>query len=250
MRIIWAMSVAAFSIGLQFTCPAWADPSNELDHPTGVVSSSQATVTNNATAGGMANAAQYMVNNGYFDQAISTCQKALRKNLDDCDIHKIYAEALEGKLKKEKKDNPDLYAACVREWLIVFRNEKGDERGLTLKGVGLPLMGVFYEDEDHRREAKMHLLDITGTMPRPWETDDVYIKRASRATTSVAGKLMLDNDFTAPADRANAKGNEQNDSSAVSSSSGRARRAYPEGEQSPSGGSSSQGNDALDWIKQ
>jgi hypothetical protein len=175
-----------------------SDSENKNKLPAGYVMSCDGPLSGNSTADHLTLAAQYMVNNQYYDKAIAACQKALRKNMDDCDIHKVYAEALEGKLKKEKKDNPDLFTTCLKEWLIVFRNERGDERGMTIKGIGIPGIMQANMDEDHTMEARAHLYDLTGTVPRPWEPDFLFIKRVcKKANTSVSGRL-LENKFDAP----------------------------------------------------
>jgi hypothetical protein len=207
------------------------DEHNKLPH--GYVRSADGPLSGISTADHLALTAQYMVNNQYYDRAILVCQKALRKNDDDCDVHKVYAEALEGKLRKDKKDNPELYVTCLKEWLIVFRNEKGDERGMTIKGIGIPGIMGANQDEDHTMEAKAHLYDLTGTLPRPWEPDFMFIKRVTKkANTSVAGRL-LNKTFDAPPGAASIEDSEE----LPVNQKGRAAPAE-------------KSSDPLDWLKQ
>lgn len=211
-----------------------ADDRTKSKLPEGYVESADAIVTGNATPAHMALAAQYMVNHDYFDKAIALCQKALRKDDNDADIHKIYAEALEGKLRHDKKDNPDLFQQCLKEWLIVLRYERGPEKGMTFRGIGIPGLLQANEDEDHSMEARMHLVDLTGTSPRAWETDGMYVKRASRIVgTAVSAKLLSSDKaktFEAP-------DNDINNLSAPVAAPAK-RKAAPSSE------------DALDWLKQ
>jgi hypothetical protein len=228
----------AFIIGFAICAPmaAQAETEEQVSKqeklPFGYVRSHDAAMSGNSTADHLALAAQYMVANEYYDRAIAVCQKALRKNGEDCDIHKIYAEALEGKLKKEKKDNPDLYMECLKEWLIVLRNERGDEKGISFRGVGIPGVMKAFEDEDHQLEAKGHLVDITGISPRPWETDTMFLKRASKqSSTAVSGRLLEKNFEASP--------------HAVDMGS-----PTPKSSQSPSADAQPKSTEALDWLKQ
>src|ERR1700760_2424002 len=50
-------------------------------------------------ANSLSRAAEYCLHNQQFDKAIKLSKMALDQNYDDNEIHQIYAEALEGKLK-------------------------------------------------------------------------------------------------------------------------------------------------------
>jgi tetratricopeptide (TPR) repeat protein len=134
----------------------------------------------------LASAAEYCVQIEQYDKAIKLSRQALDKNYDDNEIHQVYAEALEGKLKEQANRDPALFNQCVQEWLIVLRQETGDEKGLTAHGIGIPMMGKLYEDDDRVIPARQHLLKLTGTTPKFWETDNKYLKRI---TTSGANKV-------------------------------------------------------------
>jgi len=139
-------------------------------------------------------AAEYAVQHKYFDQAIKICQQAIAMNDDDADIHMAYADALEHKLRTQKAGarDPNLFMATVREWLIVARNEKGDERGLTnSKGVGIPGMQHMYQDEERSMPAVHHIVRLVGYLPKAKETDQKYLLRvAKQCEYSLNGKVI------------------------------------------------------------
>jgi hypothetical protein len=128
-------------------------------------------------------------NSSNLDQAITLCHKALEKNDDDIDLHEHYAELLEQKFNGQEKPDPTLYMDCAKEWLIVLRNEAGDEDGQTFHGIGIPFSGKFYRDEGHQMLARKHLISLTGEAPKGWETDAKYLQRISKHS-SVGGKVL------------------------------------------------------------
>jgi tetratricopeptide (TPR) repeat protein len=167
------------------------DSADEADgseaHP---VSSMQAfSGSAHQTADGILIGADYTSKDGNYDKAIALLRQAIKKDNDDLDIHLSLAEALENKLKAQDERDQSLFNECVKEWLIVLRNEKGAESGLTFHGLGF--MGARYEDDLHAGLARVHLKDLTGSEPRGWETDARYIKRVCKpANTDVSGKIV------------------------------------------------------------
>jgi hypothetical protein len=108
------------------------------------------------------------------------------------DVHLAYADALEHKLKGQKEKDPNLFIAAVREWLIVLRNEKGDERGIT-NGAGLAIPGLqhMYRDEERSVPALQHIVALVGYPPRMHETDHMFLKKvAKQCEASVKGTVM------------------------------------------------------------
>jgi hypothetical protein len=134
--------------------------------------------------------ADFAKRNGRCDESIRLAQEALKRQDNDLDLHEQYAEALEHKLESMQEEDPVLFNQCVKEWLIVLRNEAGDERGLSFHGISI--MGHLYADEDHSIEARAHLVGLTGRAPKPWETDAKYLERVLRRET-VKGKIVKDN---------------------------------------------------------
>jgi hypothetical protein len=136
--------------------------------------------------------AEYCLKNGYTDKALLLIKHSLERNYDDIDLHKVYAEALEKKWNTQvgKKKDPDIFNACVIEWLIVMRQEVGWEK-LTRGGLGIPGIGKLYEDEDQTIPAQQHLLTLTGVLPRVREADDKYLKKVLKPSTAgVKGKIL------------------------------------------------------------
>jgi hypothetical protein len=155
-----------------------------------VVSIDGLTDLSQANAATLGMAAYYADRNGDDpDKAIVLYRKAIEKDNNDIDLHLRYAELLEYKFNREGESDSQLYNDCVREWLIVLRNEAGDEKGLTFHGIGLPLSGTLYGDEHRVILARKHLVSLTGIAPKAWETDAQYLQRAAKRA-SVRGKLL------------------------------------------------------------
>ncbi len=140
-------------------------------------------------SGAYARQAEYCLKHGYVDQAIKLCQLSLGKK-DDPDLHQIYATALEQKIRGQDEKDPALFAKCVAEWLIVLR-QSGGEENLSFHGIGLPGAGKFWEDEDRSMPAKQHIQQLTGHLPKVWETNERFVKRVTKQfESSVSGKLL------------------------------------------------------------
>lgn len=164
---------------------------SDLPNHSGVVESIEGSATPYATANQLELAADYCVTNHNYDQAIDLCKRALMADDNDLDIHKSYAQALEGKWRAEHSHDANLFNACLREWLIVMRTERGEEKLPSFHGITVPGYGHLYRDEDYEMEARMHLRQLTGSTPKAWETDAAYLKRAGQETTStVTGKIL------------------------------------------------------------
>jgi hypothetical protein len=124
-----------------------------------------------------------------FDKAILFARRSIQENGDDGDLHRIFAEALEGKLELQKEKDPALFKECVEEWLSVMRSGHGDERGLNVEGVG-GIGDFFYKDDEHYIIARHHLVGLTGVAPKPWETNARYMKRVLKPKPGVKGNLV------------------------------------------------------------
>lgn len=143
-------------------------------------------------ASSMMMSAEYSTRMGYTEQAIKQSRRALQRDPDDIDLHQQLAEALESKIKTQDERDPYLYNECVKEWLMVLRNEVGDEAGLTWHGIGIPKMQTLYQDSARGGVAKVHLLELTGSMPKAWETNAKYLKRIAKdADAHVNGKILV-----------------------------------------------------------
>lgn len=138
------------------------------------------------TSGALLLQAKQCMRQHNYNKALRLLKRALKLNDDDMDIRVLYAEALDEKLSHQVEKEPDVFNDCVKSWLMVARQEVGDEKGMTFKGIGI--MGSQYADQDWVLKAKKRLRTLTGYSPKPWETDDRYLKKVLRpAETSVSG---------------------------------------------------------------
>jgi tetratricopeptide (TPR) repeat protein len=144
------------------------------------------------TPGALLLGAQYATEMGHYEDAIKICRQALKVDYEDADLHKIFADALEQKLRRQKEPDPTLFNECVREWLIVYRGLVGEDKGMGINGIN-PL-GHLFEDEDRAIPARYHLVKLTGRAPRPWESNMKYLNKVLKPTEStVAGKVLHTN---------------------------------------------------------
>lgn len=130
-------------------------------------------------------ARQHLRHHDYL-RAIALLKQAVKLDSDDLDVRCLLAQALEEKLSHQQNKDGDDFNLCVHNWLAVARGQGGEEKGLTYKGVGLGV-GLF-QDEERAILAKRRLKSLTGYLPRPWETNDRYLRRVLRpASTTVSG---------------------------------------------------------------
>jgi len=141
---------------------------------------------------------QYMqseisLRNNDVNRAIQMGRRAVELDPDDIDARVALGEALYTKWKKQKKHpDPVIYNECVKTWLMVLRNVVGDEKGMSHKGISIPLAQTFFEDEDRGIIAKERLAAVCGRVPKFWETNNKYLSKVllPEATTSVAGTVL------------------------------------------------------------
>jgi tetratricopeptide (TPR) repeat protein len=173
-------------------------PNEQDNSPLPTVTSIDAFNEGEQTADSLLMSAEYYKHNGNYQKAFELCKRALDMGYNDIDIHKTYAELLEQKLKSQKDQNHELLDQCIKEWLIVYRTEVGNEKGLSYHGINP--FGHLYEDEDRSIPAGFHLQSLAGRKPKPWETDNQYIEWVNKPSTEVAGKLL-----TKPAENSGSK---------------------------------------------
>ncbi len=127
------------------------------------------------------------------DRAIELARRAMRRNPDDMDVHKALAEALDRKLENQTDKDPAVFAECVKEWLIVMRNGVGLEKGTNFRGMGF--LDHLYGDDEYYGEARQRLKHLTGFVPKPWESNEKYLRRVLQpAQAEVKGKLLKKSD--------------------------------------------------------
>jgi tetratricopeptide (TPR) repeat protein len=182
-------TVKAIIPGAAILCLQFSAPSCEAQNVSPKATKSIDALSNSRTANtnDLSMAADYNLNNGQVDQAITACRKAIRKDPDNMEAHELYAEALERKIESLKNTDPELMRDCISEWLIVYRNEVGEEKGLGFHGISP--FGHLYEDDGYAIKARQRLTAIAGRAPHPWETNARYLKSVLRHA-SVSGKII------------------------------------------------------------
>ncbi len=178
------------AITITFSPPALADGDKDSSYQP--MTSMEAThKLGLSSASNLNTAAEFALNDGDYNKAINLCREALEKENNDPDIHLVYARALEEKLKDQENRDPYIYKTCVKEWLMVFRNESGDENNIGWHGLALPAMTYLYQDEGRVIMARNHLVKLTGRAPKPWETDSRFLAKVLKSDESkLRGKVV------------------------------------------------------------
>ena len=186
------------SMILLFLTPVVALADDEDDSgqlPQGTVRSTDAILSPHAPADQKLQQSEYARLHGYYDLAIKYAQNALIDDPDDIDSHVAYAEALEAKLHRQKQKDFKLFMASVREWLLVSRAERGEEKGLTNShGLGIPGMQYLYQDSDRHTLGNQHLKALVGWLPKVHETDHKYLDRVEKAAQEMVDGKVVDKD--------------------------------------------------------
>jgi len=134
-------------------------------------------------------ARQHLRHHNYL-RAIALLKQAVKLDSDDLDVRCLLAQALEEKLSNQQEKNGDDFNLCVQNWLAVARSQGGEEKGMTFKGIGLGV-GLF-QDEERAILAKRSLKSLTGYLPKPWETNDRYLRRVLKpSSATVSGVIRL-----------------------------------------------------------
>jgi len=144
----------------------------------------------NETAHTLSLEAKQLLRHHNYNKALRLLTKAIRLDDDDMECRVLYAEALDEKLNHQADKDPDIFNKCIKSWLMVARNEIGDEKGMTFKGLGIPGIAGRFADEDYALKAKKRLKVLTGYSPKAWETDNHYLKKVLKpAETSVSAVI-------------------------------------------------------------
>jgi len=189
--IFLAFLHAAFAIKVQGENQPEDAPDAEVSELPAAVPNERALELGRVSGDTLMAQAELSLRSRNFDKAIQFARRSIQENGDDADLHRIYAEALEGKLELQKEKDPSLFGTCVEEWLSVLRSGNGEERGLNVHGAG-GIADFFYKDDEHYILARHHLLALTGSMPKAWETNSRYLKRVLKPKPGVQGALVGD----------------------------------------------------------
>ena len=126
---------------------------------------------------------------GDLSIALSKAKRSLQLDNDDIDAHCLYAGVMQAQLNAQTEKDPNLFNHCVEEWLSVMRNHSGEEDKMRVHGINP--FGDLFHDEDRSIEAKAQLRKLTGAVPRTFETDNHYLKRVLRPSTSSVSAAVV-----------------------------------------------------------
>jgi hypothetical protein len=126
--------------------------------------------------------AEMAIQRQQWDQAVRWLRKSIKANDDDIDTHKALAVCLENKLEQQEDKNGPVYKECLNEWLIVLRNMKGSEKGLSKKNGSSPTNNKKWEDEEGAGMARTHIMKLTGLEPKQRESNNKFLARVTKAT--------------------------------------------------------------------
>lgn len=136
---------------------------------------------------------------GQSEKAIQYLKRSVNEKGDDLDSRAAYAAALELKYRHQVDKDPDLFRECVAQWLYVLKTVAPEEQGVSV-------LKFLYKDEERDMPAKTHIKALTGTLPKPFESQGKFLARVCRGQRSVSGSVLR----AAPAgDRAARKGNSE-----------------------------------------
>jgi hypothetical protein len=142
----------------------------------GVVSSDQLLELGTPTADSLRLTGEQFMRMGNLDRAIMVLQKAVEMTPSDMDGRILYATALEKKLTKQEDRDPQLYNFLVKQWLYVLK--KADFM-------------------DQNAQGQAHLVALTGTSPRKYESRARFLARVMLPDSDDAREELNKRRFTA-----------------------------------------------------
>ncbi|HEY9682112.1 MAG TPA: hypothetical protein V6C86_11080 [Oculatellaceae cyanobacterium] len=142
----------------------------------GVVQSDQLLELGTPTADSLRLEGEQFLRMGNLDRAIMVLQKSVEMAPSDMDGRILYATALEKKLKSQDDRDPQLYNFLVKQWLYVLK--KAD----------------FL---DQNAVGQSHLVALTGTYPRKYESRARFLSRVMLPLNDDAREELNKRKFTA-----------------------------------------------------
>ncbi len=142
----------------------------------GAVSSDQLLELGTPTADSLRMSGEQYLRMGDVDKAIVALQKSVEMSPSDMDGRILYATALEKKLKSQEDRDPQLYNFLVKQWLYV--KKKADFLNQNAQG-------------------QAHLVALTGTSPRRYESRERFLSRTLVPVDSDARLALNKRKFTA-----------------------------------------------------
>ncbi len=134
-------------------------------------------------------ASEFALRADRVERAIQLARRSIKQFPDDMDAHKALAEALDRKLELQVEKDPTLFEECIKEWLVIMRNGVGFEKGINFRGIGI--FDHAYGDDEYYEVAKHRIKHLTGYIPKPWESNDRFLRKVLRpAKTELKGKIL------------------------------------------------------------
>jgi hypothetical protein len=129
---------------------------------------------------------------GQTEKAIMYLRRSVNQKNDDFDSRVALATALEDKYRHQVEKDPDLFRECVSQWLYVLKTVAPEESGVSV-------LKFLYKDEERDMPAKVHIKNLTGKLPKPFETQKMFLARVCKGQGSVSGSVLR---ASAPDDKA------------------------------------------------
>jgi hypothetical protein len=118
-----------------------------------------------------------------IEKAITYLRRSVNANGTDLDARAIYATALEEKYRDQEEKDPQLFRECLSQWLYVLKTIAPEESGVSV-------LKFLYKDEERDMPAKQHIKDLTGTVPKHFESNDKFLARVCKGDTNVSGTIL------------------------------------------------------------
>ena len=174
--------IAVFGVILLTTTKAsakedfYVDTSSIGQSKDGVVTSDQLLELGTPTADSLRLTGEQFLRMGNLDRAIMVLQKSVEMSPSDMDGRILYATALEKKLTGQEDRDPQLYNFLVKQWLYVLK--KADFM-------------------DQNAQGQAHLVALTGTFPRKYESRGRFLSRVMLPVDEDAREALNKRKFTA-----------------------------------------------------
>jgi len=118
-----------------------------------------------------------------LEKAIIHLRRSVNADGNDLDARAMYAKALEQKYREQDEKDPQLFRECLSQWLYVLKTIAPEESGVSV-------LKFLYKDEERDMPAKTHIKDLTGTVPKRFESSEKFLARVCKGDTSVSGTVL------------------------------------------------------------
>ncbi|MBX9690279.1 MAG: hypothetical protein K2X27_26435 [Candidatus Obscuribacterales bacterium] len=109
-------------------------------------------------------------------ERLSLLQSAIEEDGSDQELRIALAETYEKLARTAKPDAiTSLHRNALEQWLIVMRNETGEEKNTHLRGISLT--PGLWDDEERAARAKRRIKNLAGRLPYPWESTKGFLNK-------------------------------------------------------------------------